>query len=472
MPEARGEAFSSSKEHQRRFGKKPIGHMHVHSRFVRIYASLKAYASQALLRKLMNYAFFKPLGLETLGYAYGAAEAPAEGVPHVAVTMLATGRWEGREEYERQRSWAEFQARKVTEQEALSGIGTYIGASVCVQRPKFAETTKWDYGVVTGYRWDEAQAAGVLHVSFDTSQDDIQFDSTHLADLEVEAYALRPCQGRAVADVMIGEMVSLHEAAVGHFTGKGRAATRKTKTILSKLQAPPVDESLRVPLYDLTAGSVVFVSLKHILDFTYYKDGKRAIPKNVTVGETIFGEPGPFELARPGTRQASKRQIQLIEQTGLLSDSGEDSEDDPEEDDEGDTEAQPPSQPKGSKRKRNEDPPVDGSLGRLLALKKTLVHDPDTVRVRFYPTSMARRRRRSFARQTCSSPFITKSFMVSTRFLLHSCLSRRYNPRSRNSRICHTLLSSEASFRGILVCVASPSCTLSLSRWRRDVPRS
>ncbi|OWZ00047.1 hypothetical protein PHMEG_00028848 [Phytophthora megakarya] len=269
------------------------------------------------------FAYFKLSSLETDGYTYGSAEMPSSSDEPVLVEMVASGRWAFLDGHECTRAAVEVRQRAVTKEEALSGIGTYVGSYVCVAKAEQGSPKRWDYGVVTGYTWFPDRRAGELFVCFGEESSTWVFNSLELQDLTIPSYALRPCYNVPVADLMPAEMRQRHSDAFDHFSGSGLRATRNSATILRRLSAPELDESHTIPLYEAAAARVVFVSIKYALDFSYHQDGRRRVPPSVNLGESIFTGPVTADL---GTATSGTRQIDPVMEgqsflPGQLSDS-------------------------------------------------------------------------------------------------------------------------------------------------------
>ncbi|OWZ10482.1 LOW QUALITY PROTEIN: Cleavage induced protein [Phytophthora megakarya] len=194
------------------------------------------------------FAFFKPDALGIGGYGYGSTLLSSSDQDEVVVTRVPSGRWASLDAFECNRAIAEVQQRSVTKGEALSGIGTYL--RVCGK----SVPTLGDYGVVTGYTWVQERLTGELSVCFGDESDIIQFNPSEVQDVAIPSYALRPCHGASLADVMPAEMRQRHTSALDHFKGLGARATRNSATILRKLDAPVVDETKTIPLFDINAG--------------------------------------------------------------------------------------------------------------------------------------------------------------------------------------------------------------------------
>ncbi|KUF79213.1 hypothetical protein AM587_10001168 [Phytophthora nicotianae] len=318
------------------------------------------------------FAFFKPNALATNGYAYGSAVLPASDQVDVSVTRISSGRWASLDAFECDRSSDEVKQRAVSKEEALSGIGTYVGSCVCVAKVSPRSPKAWEYGVVTGYTWVQERLAGELFVCFGDESDSVPFNPNELQDLAVPSYALRPCHRAPVADVMGAEMRQRHLVALNNFTGSGSRASRNSSSILRKIDAPDIDESQLIPLFNVAAGKVEFVSIKYALDFSYYNDGKRRAPATVRLGDTIFDEPAAITSGRDETAQSAEDPRVLA---GQLSDSDES---------DGDEDKAPPPAAVGllQTRKRERDVPnqVDEDLVSLKQLRVSYSGNPSMLR--------------------------------------------------------------------------------------------
>ncbi|KUG00903.1 hypothetical protein AM587_10002824 [Phytophthora nicotianae] len=239
------------------------------------------------------YALFKPGVLRTEGFAYGRT-ASEERQGAYDIERVPSGRWEGIGAFSAQRGAPEVKQRGVTEEEALSGIGTYVGSTLCIARVPQGKPKVWNYGVVVSYTWNNLGKSGVLQVTFADATRDLAFGSEEFQDLALETYALRPCYLRGTTDVMPAEMRALHNAAHDHFNGVGQSARRSTATVLKKISMNPVDESQMVPVYNLENTQVEFLKIEHILNFVFYREGKRRPPQGLSVPNALFG------IAPPG----------------------------------------------------------------------------------------------------------------------------------------------------------------------------
>ncbi|RLN72590.1 hypothetical protein BBJ28_00023079 [Nothophytophthora sp. Chile5] len=223
----------------------------------------------------------------------------------VEVQRVRSGRWKEMAPHEERKHAKDFDLRAVTEAEALSGIGTYVGGAIGVAQVPPGYAKVWDYGVVVGYNWVEADGTGSLQVTFADRTADVIFSELELQDLAVETYALRPCYRRGVSDIMAAEMRAIHQAAYEHFNGTGRNGTRSSSAILQKLSMNLVDEKQRVPLFDVADTRVVLLSVQHLLDYVFYHEGNRRAPRGLTLGESIFDEGAPSPSAEATEAHAS-----------------------------------------------------------------------------------------------------------------------------------------------------------------------
>ncbi|KAF1324687.1 hypothetical protein FI667_g9651, partial [Globisporangium splendens] len=216
--------------------------------------------------------YLMPDVLATPGYAYGTGSVTVRG--RVQVQRLNNGRWSTLEDME-----LELEASQVISR-----------SCVCVARRTDGATERWDYGVVTGYRWDRCRDSGVLHVTFVDASEDVAYDEEYLQDLALETYAIGVSRGLPVVTVMPAEMRERHKLVYDMFHGAGHAATRNVKLICKRLKVTPGEEASKVPLVDIASLKMVMVSVKHILDFVYYHEGGRRAPKSVHLGESVFDD--------------------------------------------------------------------------------------------------------------------------------------------------------------------------------------
>ncbi|KAE8988585.1 hypothetical protein PF011_g19112 [Phytophthora fragariae] len=254
----------------------------------------------------MDHDFVKQGPLDSPSFVYGNAKVRTGRSLNVGVCCIASGRWEALPAFSASLPRAPLQHRIVSEQEALSGIGTYAGSCVCVPRVGNHSARAWAYGVVVGYEWKTEAPSSLLHVDFGDKTDAVMFDSSVLQDIAMATYALRPCNGRPVADVMPGQMREINKSAYDTFMGVNGMATRDSTRIRGSVQAGPLDESQRVPLYEFTADRVGLLPIQHILDFGFYQDGNRSVPSGMNLGSTIFEYEPPalhVELTLPSQEE-------------------------------------------------------------------------------------------------------------------------------------------------------------------------
>ncbi|KAG3026096.1 hypothetical protein PC120_g6107 [Phytophthora cactorum] len=129
--------------------------------------------------------------LDTEVYTYRKATSRAES-GQFDVGRVPSGRWRGVNAFTtnevRPMSSFEF----LTEAEATSGIGTYVGSALCIARVPQGKSKVWDYGILVGYAWEEMFKTGVLQVTFLKETCEIPYNEDELQDLGLETYALRP----------------------------------------------------------------------------------------------------------------------------------------------------------------------------------------------------------------------------------------------------------------------------------------
>ncbi|KAG3203943.1 hypothetical protein PC128_g2336 [Phytophthora cactorum] len=137
------------------------------------------------------FALYKSNALDTEVYTYRKATSRAES-GQFDVGRVPSGRWRGVNAFTtnevRPMSSFEF----LTEAEATSGIGTYVGSALCIARVPQGKSKVWDYGILVGYAWEEMFKTGVLQVTFLKETCEIPYNEDELQDLGLETYALRP----------------------------------------------------------------------------------------------------------------------------------------------------------------------------------------------------------------------------------------------------------------------------------------
>ncbi|KAG6951371.1 hypothetical protein JG688_00013763, partial [Phytophthora aleatoria] len=190
---------------------------------------------------------------------------------------------------------ADIEARVVSEEEALDGVGTFVGGAICPSRVPHGGARVRDYGLVV---WESEEHNGVLAVSFGEQQIAILHSPDSIFDVAVEIYSLRPCSGRGVGLVMPLELKQMHDTVYKMFNGVGQSA-------------------------------VTQVTIRHILNYVFYKDGGRFPPLGMVFGDSIF-DPVPVgseghDTGRHGVTSPMTR-TEVVQNDGL-SDSDDDAAD-------------------------------------------------------------------------------------------------------------------------------------------------
>ncbi|EGZ20168.1 hypothetical protein PHYSODRAFT_494064 [Phytophthora sojae] len=93
-----------------------------------------------------RYFYLKPEVLSTSGFCYGASDSSPDGDATVHVRRLASGRWIDLAEFAAELPVSAVRHREVSEQEALSGVGSYVGSCVCVAHRWDGSAERWTYG--------------------------------------------------------------------------------------------------------------------------------------------------------------------------------------------------------------------------------------------------------------------------------------------------------------------------------------
>ncbi|KAE9085417.1 hypothetical protein PF001_g26184 [Phytophthora fragariae] len=272
---------------------------------------LHFYASSMAISTV--YVLLKPGSLDTDGYAYGKICSAAQRGKY-DVERFSSGRWAETGEFSSHLSAAQVDPRRVSEDEALSGIGTYVGSALCIARVPRGRPKVWDYGMVVGYSWKEDEKSGILQVTFEDKTCEIPYGREELQDLAIETYALRPCIMRSVADVMPTEMRSIHNMVHDHFNGIGQSARRNSTIILRKLKMNQVDEAQLVPVFNIENTRVEYLPIEHILNFVSYFQGKRRAPQGASVPTALFTEPVGPPTAESTPLQSGSNDTAILQQ--------------------------------------------------------------------------------------------------------------------------------------------------------------
>jgi hypothetical protein len=319
-----------------------------------------------------TYVYLKPGRFSVVGFAYGKADGPTRRQGMRRVKLVLSGRWSGERDETVQLAAAEVAARAVSSAEALSGVGTFVGSTVCVSRVPTGGARVWDYAAIVGYQWNTAANQGRLDLQFVDDGMLAVYEPDELQDLAVETYALRPCADRSVCDLMPGETRAIHQQVYDRFNGVGQPAEREPHALTNGLDARPASESLIIPVFDVSDGTVHRISVKHILDYVYYGAGERPPPAGVVLGDSIFQVE---QTSRDGRGPLGNAQL-ANDNSGLLSDS-EDDADEPEPQ----SRAAPSrdSQPAPLKRQRTavHVEPQPSTTARLEALRSRCTEDPE-----------------------------------------------------------------------------------------------
>ncbi|KAE9160192.1 hypothetical protein PF002_g32674, partial [Phytophthora fragariae] len=255
-----------------------------------------------------------------VGFAYGKAEGPVTRGGNAKVKLVHSGRWVEEEAESVELAFDELSPRSVSAEEALDGAGTFVGGVICMSRVGAGGTRVWEYGLVVGYRWEKNLKQGWLDVNVRGSVVSVVYSASCTQDIAVEVYALQPCYGRSTSLVMFEEVKQMHEHVYKLFNGVDGTAVRDTKVLLSDMGGRQIDESDILPLLDITSFEVVEVSIEHILDYVYYKEGEHFHPSDKKFGDTIFDIAGDHAGTDAGS---GSRGTEVVLSDGL-SDSGDD----------------------------------------------------------------------------------------------------------------------------------------------------
>ncbi|ETM97234.1 hypothetical protein PPTG_20419, partial [Phytophthora nicotianae INRA-310] len=127
-----------------------------------------------------------PDSLETIGYAYGKTVSDAEH-SQVGVERVSSGRRKDLGVCTTKKEIAGVGFSTVTEEAAMSGIGTYVGGAVCIARVPNGKPKVWDYGIVVGRRAHQVVVVpNVLITSVEKANEVMRSEQQPAGNLEEE----------------------------------------------------------------------------------------------------------------------------------------------------------------------------------------------------------------------------------------------------------------------------------------------
>ncbi|OWZ10333.1 hypothetical protein PHMEG_00016830 [Phytophthora megakarya] len=235
-----------------------------------------------------SYFYLRPGAFDLVGFSYGKVDAVTTRGGKLKVKLVRSGRWVDEQPQSTEISQDELDPRAVSEDEALDGAGTFVGSAICTSRVRPGGARIWDYGLVVGYKWESTQREGWLDVNFNGLEIPVLYSPTSTQDVAVEIYALQPCGGQSTSLVMASEMKLKHLQVYNMFNGIDQPAIRDSKILLGKLGVKEIDEAKMILLLDISSFEMTEISVQHVLDYVFYKEGDRVHPTNVSFGETIF----------------------------------------------------------------------------------------------------------------------------------------------------------------------------------------
>ncbi|OWZ08529.1 hypothetical protein PHMEG_00018909, partial [Phytophthora megakarya] len=293
-----------------------------------------------------SYFYLRPGAFNLVGFAYGKVDGVATRGGKLKVKLVPSGRWVEEQMETTELTHDELKPRAVTEEEALDGVGTFVGSAICTSRVRPGGARLWDYGLVVGYKWWSSERQGWLDVNFGGTADSIQYSPESTQDVAVEIYALQPCGRRSTNLVMAVEAKQKHSTVYNRFNGINQTAVRDSKVLLAEVGGEEIGESKTVPLLDIASFNVSEMPVRHILDYVFYKEGNRTHPTGVRFGETIFDTGAD---ARENDQPDIAREAEVMLSDGL-SDSEDDDDVSP-----GATRSARPSRQPPTKRRRTTD---------------------------------------------------------------------------------------------------------------------
>ncbi|EGZ12429.1 hypothetical protein PHYSODRAFT_517745, partial [Phytophthora sojae] len=228
-----------------------------------------------------SYFYLRPGVFNLVGFSYGKVDGTLARGAKVKVKLVQSGRWSEEPSQAVELPQEELALRVVSAAEAENGVGTFVGGVICMSRVRPGTARVWDYGLVIGYSWEPELQHGLLDVNFRGVETSLKFVSDTTQDVAVEIYAF----------VMAGEMRQIHDKVYNKFNGIDQPAIRDATQLLEGVRSDELDEARILPLLDIGNFAIAEVSVQHILDYVYYKDGGRPHPSEAIFGDTIFDKP-------------------------------------------------------------------------------------------------------------------------------------------------------------------------------------
>ncbi|KAG1694392.1 hypothetical protein DVH05_021472 [Phytophthora capsici] len=240
-----------------------------------------------------GFYYLRPGTFDVVGYSYRKFDGMATRRGKVKITLVLSGRWVNEKVQTREVTLADITEREVSEAEALQGPGTFVGSAICTTRVTTRGVRVWVYGLVIGYQWSTQRQEGTVDVNFGDTTESVPYQAGNLQDLSAEIYALRPCALCGTSAIMPRELKQIHEKVYKKFNGTDQAAVRSVHDLVVDSRMKPIDESAVLPIFDVTNSEICYVSVKHILDHIFYKDGNRTPPPGLVLQDSIFTEETP-----------------------------------------------------------------------------------------------------------------------------------------------------------------------------------
>ena len=232
-------------------------------------------------------------------FCYVSYSPPEEGVLMVLCTLLPSGFWSNHPAVAEDVSLEALSSGVVSQDEALSGVATYVGRHVLI--PMRAQVGRvWSYYLICGADFElggpiwfalcaDSRVVGRPAVSCVSI---VMPSLTSIVVTDLVNLCMQPDLG---SNVMLRTVMLAHSSAnklSSVFHGFDRSSKRDGAVMLAlrSVYSPPVitHEDGYVPFLNLRTNVVAWQLIRHVLDFAFYSLGQRA---------TVGGVPCLFFLS-------------------------------------------------------------------------------------------------------------------------------------------------------------------------------